>query len=47
VAAHEGLEALTVGELYVELAAVALDQAEGIEFARMALVQQRAVSRSV
>ena len=42
VAAHEGLEALTVGELYVELAAVALDQAEGIEFARMALVQQRA-----
>ena len=42
VAAHEGLEALTVGELYVELAAVALDQAEGIEFARMPLIQQRA-----
>jgi hypothetical protein len=40
MAAHESLEALAVGELYVEFATVALDQAEGIELAGMALVQE-------
>ena len=41
VAAHKSLEALAVGELHVKFATVALDQAEGIELARIALVQQR------
>src|SRR5271169_1774532 len=35
MAAHESLEALAVSELHVEFATVALDQAEGIELARI------------
>jgi hypothetical protein len=38
VAADEGLEALAVSELHIEEAAVALDQAEGIELALVALI---------
>jgi hypothetical protein len=41
VAADEGLEALAVSELDVEQAAVALDQAEGIELALVALIVER------
>jgi hypothetical protein len=37
VAAHESFKAFAVGELHVQLAAVALHQAEGIKLARMAL----------
>ncbi len=42
VAAHESFEALAVSEFEVHSAAVALDQAEGIELARTAVVHQRA-----
>src|SRR5262245_43756990 len=42
VTAHEGLEALAVGELQIHLAAVALHQAERIQFARSTVIKQRA-----
>ena len=42
VAADEGLEALTVRELQIHLAAVAFDQAKGVKLARGAVVNQRA-----
>ncbi len=39
VAAHEGFEALAVGELQVHLATVAFHQAEGIQLARRSVVE--------
>src|SRR5713226_7954738 len=40
VTAHEALETLTVRELHKQFAAVAFHQTEGIELARVALVEQ-------
>jgi hypothetical protein len=41
MAAHEGLETLTVGELNVEAAAVTFDAAEGIQLVPVSLVVDR------
>ena len=40
VTAHEGLETLAVRELHKQLAAVTFDQTEGIELARVTLVEK-------
>jgi hypothetical protein len=40
VTAHEGLETLTVGKLDKQFAAVTFHQAEGIELARVTLVEK-------
>ena len=42
VASHEGLETLAVGELQIRHPAVPIDQREGIQFALVALVVERA-----
>ena len=42
VTADEGLEGLAVRELQIHFAAVTFDQAEGIELARVTLIEQRA-----
>ncbi len=39
--AHERLEALAVGELQIQLAAVTFHQTEGVEFSRMPLIGKR------
>lgn len=42
VAAHKGLESLTVGELQIQHPAVSLDQGEGVELALVASIIERA-----